>query len=238
MLTIVVSASAPTTTVHRHPSSDHERTYRLPVKWRTVHWRYGLAEHNCDACCTTEPRATVHKTPCVACIYQLHTIDTIITRAIVRSRGGGKQHARCLGSSIPAFPLVRRNYMSTASSPSPSASSPLPYTSTGRARAPPHGEGRPVAETPPLARATPVSKTPPGNSGTTARRILPGVAADTTVVAQHDTKLEQVVWHRCLLRSENVTACPLFGFYLTAVVLDVIITKNVPLEPPRGLFPD
>ena len=47
---IVCSASAPTTTVHPQPSIKHERTHRLPTKWRTVHYQYGLAEHNCDTC--------------------------------------------------------------------------------------------------------------------------------------------------------------------------------------------
>ena len=93
------SASAPTTTVHPRPSSKHERKYRLPAKWRTVHYRYGLAEHNCDACCTTEPRATVHKTPCMVFIHQQHT--TMISRAIIRSRGQGNNALGALGLRFP-----------------------------------------------------------------------------------------------------------------------------------------
>ena len=66
---------------------------------------------------------------------------------------------------IPAFPLVRRNYISAYSFPSPSSSSslssPLSTTSTGRAWAPPLPEAQPLAEAPLVAEAPPLAEAPP-----------------------------------------------------------------------------
>ena len=87
--------------------------------------------------------------------------DDPCCRPIVRSRGQGKQRARDLGPSIPAFPLGRTNYMSTSSSPFPSPTSPLSSHSTGRTRPPPLGEARPLAQAPPLDEALPLTEAPP-----------------------------------------------------------------------------
>ena len=103
-----------------------------------------LAEHYCDSCCTTQPRATVHKTPCMACIHQLHT--TMTPGAIVHSRGQGKNALEDLSlrSRIPASAEeLHINVILSPSLPLPPPSS----TSTGCAWAPPFGEARPFAGT-------------------------------------------------------------------------------------------
>lgn len=76
----------------------------------------------------------------------------------LRSRGQGNNAPEPL---VPALPLMRRNYISTSSSPSPSSSSLmsslLSTTSTGRTRAPPFADVRPLAEAPPRAGVMSVS---------------------------------------------------------------------------------